>query len=165
MLSLHRANATRTPWRPWARQTQGVGAVRKRPSSRCQASSLGREHAGSPTWEEPPRSLELATHPFSFSLAPGCLSLSLAPARTLLLPQGGSGLQLFCLCPHRRPPQGSKDASCHFPLCLPPPWTLVAVSSISPHIAAISNTLLAPRISEPPAPCWDPLSWGAQAPL
>ncbi|XP_060014989.1 synaptotagmin-7 isoform X4 [Lagenorhynchus albirostris] len=35
------ANATRTPWRRWARQTQGVGAVRRRPStSRVRGSSL-----------------------------------------------------------------------------------------------------------------------------
>lgn len=63
MCYLHRANATRTPWRPWARQTQGVGAVRRRPSSRCQASSLGWEHTGSPSGMSFPV-LPLATHTF-----------------------------------------------------------------------------------------------------
>ncbi|XP_073665139.1 synaptotagmin-7 isoform X6 [Tursiops truncatus] len=40
-VSANWANATRTPWRRWARQTQGVGAVRRRPStSRVRGSSL-----------------------------------------------------------------------------------------------------------------------------
>lgn len=174
MCYLHRANATRTPWRPWARQTQGVGAVRRRPSSRCQASSLGWEHAGSPSGMSFPL-LPLATHTFGL---PSHLGAIVSPCP---LPHtcGTSGwLQGSTFCAHAHSPhpapaprasQCYKDWSSTF-------WqlSLPALSPSSPNPAHLSLHLpsyhTSPHPSCPANPGSSPSPWagvsspgGAQA--
>lgn len=98
---LHRANATRTPWRRWARQTQGVGAVRRRPSSRCQAASFRGGAHRQPRWEEPlplPRSGHMHTRArvCTHTQPPHTLVPCSLPTPYLRV---ALGLHLLCLCP------------------------------------------------------------------
>lgn len=91
---LHRANATRTPWRRWARQTQGVGAVRRRPSSRCQAASLG-GHTGSPGGRSSSALPQIWPHAHARQLPHTLVPSSLPTPH----PRVALGLHLLCLCP------------------------------------------------------------------